>query len=44
MDAAQASGATPHWFALAGSGKRSLWSGMVGAAAKVMSALRRELS
>ena len=44
MEAAQASGATPNLFALAGSGKRSLWSGKGGAAAQVVSALRRELS
>ena len=45
MEAAQASGATltPNWFALAGSGNRSLWSGKGGAAAKVVPALRREL-
>ena len=44
MEAAQASGATPKWFALAGSGDRSLWSGKGGAGAKAVSALRRELS
>ena len=44
MEAAQAFGAIQNWFALAGSGNRSLWSGKGGAAAQVVSALRRELS
>ena len=40
MKATQASGATPNWFALAGNGNRSLWSGKGRAAAKAVSALR----
>ena len=44
MEAAKASGATPNWLALAGSGKWSLWGDKGGARAKAASTLRRELS
>ena len=43
MEAAQASGATPNWFALAGSGKRSLWGSKGGARAEAVRALQRDL-